>query len=283
MEKLRRRLVTLTFPPLWHHSPHHTQMNFDMSHLLQRWDYRPGEVMVRKIKGRDGTLKLQLRVDLGILQMNLDGRPDGKKPNGFPSFYDFLLRRLDDHVAKNGGDETFKLPTDSCTRLHLEALQYHHRYICLLQLEEFDAVERDSMRNLAVFDFAARYASTPELAWSLQQFRPQSIMILTRARATPLIRRRRQAKAVAEIESGIRLLNEFYDEVQRPDLQEQSIEVESLQNWLNDLRAVTPSRRRPSRREQLESQLSEAVQREDYEKAARVRDLLRNLRLPGSK
>ena len=52
-------------------------MSFDISHLLSKWDYKPGEISVRRIKGRDGQEKIQLRVDLGILQMNTEGRPDG--------------------------------------------------------------------------------------------------------------------------------------------------------------------------------------------------------------
>ena len=57
-------------------------MNFDISHLLEHWDYQPGQVVVRKFVGKDGQEKIQLRVDLGILQMNAHGRPDGKRPLG---------------------------------------------------------------------------------------------------------------------------------------------------------------------------------------------------------
>ena len=60
-------------------------MNFDISHLLEQWEYQPGQVAVRKFKGRDGVDKIQLRVDLGLLQMNAQGRPDGKRPYGHES------------------------------------------------------------------------------------------------------------------------------------------------------------------------------------------------------
>ena len=56
----------------------------------------------------------------------------------------------------------------------LEALQYHHRYICLLQLEDHSSVIRDAERNLSVFDFVTKHAENEELAWSLQQFAPSS-------------------------------------------------------------------------------------------------------------
>ncbi|MBM3848525.1 MAG: hypothetical protein FJ405_19855 [Verrucomicrobia bacterium] len=253
-------------------------MNCDISHLLERWNYRPGDVMVRKFTGKDGRVKLQLRVDLGILQMNVEGRPDGKRPNGHASFFDYLTNKLEQHIASSGTDESFKLAPEECARLHLEAMQFHHRYICLLQLEEYNAVQQDCLRNLGVFDFIERYAANPGLSWPLQQFRPQLLMILARARATPLLRKRRDEKAITEIEAAIDALNQFYAAAERPDLRDQSIEVESLQNWITDIRNSGPLRKRMTRKQSLEVQLSEAVKMEDYERAARVRDKIKGLK-----
>ena len=143
-------------------------MNFDMSHLLDKWEYRPGQVMVRKFIGKDGIEKIQLRVDLGILQMNAQGRPDGKRPMGHPSLFDFYLAK------QSTTKKDFALNAEDCSRLQLEAFQYHHRYICLLQLEDFDAVVRDADRNLKLFDFVEENSESEELAWSFQQFRPRS-------------------------------------------------------------------------------------------------------------
>src|ERR1051325_3634905 len=110
-------------------------MDFDISHLLEQWDYQPGQVVVRKFKAKDGREKIQLRVDLGLLQMNAEGRPDGKRPFGHNSLFDYYQNRLYKHLADHsGGEEVFKLKADDCSKLQLEALQYHHRYICLLQL-----------------------------------------------------------------------------------------------------------------------------------------------------
>jgi protein-arginine kinase activator protein McsA len=51
-------------------------------------------------------------------------------------------------------------------------------------------------------------------------------------------------------------------------------EVLSLENWLEEIRAKRPL----SRREKLERALHEAITSENYEKAAQVRDQLRNLK-----
>jgi hypothetical protein len=72
---------------------HIAGMDFDISQMLEQWDYRPGQVIVRKFKGRDGKEKIQLRVDLGLLQMNAEGRPDGKRPFGHSSLFDYFQAR----------------------------------------------------------------------------------------------------------------------------------------------------------------------------------------------
>ena len=52
----------------------------DIVPLLKGWDYEPGTINVRKISGIDGAPKLQMRLDLGLLQMEMTGRPDGVRP-----------------------------------------------------------------------------------------------------------------------------------------------------------------------------------------------------------
>src|SRR5712692_7204898 len=66
-------------------------MNFDISHILDQWEYQPGQVVVRRFIGRDGIEKIQLRVDLGLFQMNAHGRPDGKRPFGHPTLFDYFV------------------------------------------------------------------------------------------------------------------------------------------------------------------------------------------------
>ena len=116
-----------------------------------------------------------------------------------------------------------------------------------------------------------------DLAWTLQQFRPQVLMIHTRAVATQYLQTEEFAAAIKEIEAGIERLREFYENHSQRDLASPSAEVSALQHWLEEV-----GRKRPlSKREQLEHDLHEAVKREDYEKAAKVRDALKRLRPDG--
>ena len=207
--------------------------------------------------------------------MNVEGRPDGKRPFGHASLFEYHQARLHKHVANNqGSDAGFRLKPEECARLQLEALQYHHRYICLLQLEDYAAVVRDTERNLAVFAFVGKHAESEELAWSLQQFQPQLLMVLTRARGAQALQSEDHAMAIQHVEEGLEKIRAFYRETARSESGDHSGEVHSLENWLEEIRAKKPL----SRRERLEQALNEAVTREDYEKAAQVRDELRNLK-----
>jgi hypothetical protein len=250
-------------------------MNFDISALLNEWQYQPGQIGVRQFKGKDGTQKIQLRVDLGILQMNAHGRPDGKTPFGYES----LLEHFESRLAKyrkshKGSDDGFQLDPDACSSLQQEAIQYHHRYICLFQLDDYPGVIRDAQRNLRVFDMVDKYAGSIELSWSLQQFRPQVLMMLTRAKGSLALENGAFNQAFDAVTEGLDQIRAFYQAQGKLDLAEESNEIRSLEQWLKELQALRPK----TKREKLENALDEAIRREDYEEAAKLRDTLRNLK-----
>jgi excinuclease UvrABC helicase subunit UvrB len=99
------------------------------------------------------------------------------------------------------------------------------------------------------------------------------LMLRARARATQKLMTDDYPSAIAEIDRAIEELREFYAESSRPEWAEQSAEIQSLQNWLEEINHKRPL----SKKEQLEIDLNDAVKREDYEKAAKVRDALRKL------
>jgi hypothetical protein len=250
-------------------------MNFDISDLLSQWEYQAGQIVVRRFKGKDGKEKIQLRVDLGLLQMDAFGRPDGKKPFGHETLFEHYQNRLRKHMEEHAGSEDgFKLDAEDCSKLQQEAIQFHHRYICLFQLKDYAAVVRDTERNLAVFDFVEKYADARELALSVQQLRPQLLMMQVRAKATLALDQGDHDQAIVAVEDGLEELRQFYTRIERVDLIEQSGELQSLHAYLDEIRSTRPL----SERERLEQALEEAVTREEYEKAAALRDKLKNLK-----
>src|SRR6185503_5801203 len=74
----------------------------DITPMLRGWDYEPGTINVRKVSGLDGHPKLQMRLDLGLLQMEMTGRPDGTRPHGCESLLEYYESQLADHNRRNG-------------------------------------------------------------------------------------------------------------------------------------------------------------------------------------
>ena len=154
-----------------------------------------------------------------------------------------------------------------------EAIQYHQRYVCLLHMEDFDRVIRDTKRNLKVFEFVDQYADSDELAWSLNQYRPQLLLMEVRASGELRLRAKNHGEAIELVEQGIARIKSFFESLDRPDLVDQSDEIQQLQLWLEELREKRPL----TAKEQLEQKMAAAVEREDYEKAAEMRDAIREL------
>jgi len=244
----------------------------DMDSILREWPFEQGIVQARVIRGSDGRPKLQLRLDLGILQMEIRGRPDGQRPFGHES----LLKHYQSVAGKfekEGKGDSFKLTSEDCMKLHQEGVQYYHRYLAFFQLQNFEAVIRDTKRNLVLFDFVTRYAEKPELSIVFQQFRAYVLMMLARAQGMHAIQNKDYPLAVQHAEHGIQEIQKFAQEALPPEFLEQSAELQFLQNWVKELREQRPL----TPREKLQRQMADAISREDYERAARLRDALRAL------
>ncbi|MCC7377034.1 MAG: UvrB/UvrC motif-containing protein [Verrucomicrobiales bacterium] len=249
-------------------------MRHDLTNFLRKWDYQPGELRVRRLKGRDGREKVQLRVDLGVLQMEVDGRPDGKRPMGHDSWLQFYQSRLGEHIAEHGDDAGFDLKIEDCQRLQQEAIQYYHRYICFFQLGDHPAVLRDTERNLEVFALLEEYAESSEITESLTVFKPQVLLMRTRAQGALALEADDPRGAITAIETGVEAIRRVFRDTGQAELAEQSTEVKMLESWLQELRPHLPL----TRRERLETELNQAISREDYEKAAELRDALKRLK-----
>ena len=128
-------------------------MSLDLNSLLKDWPHESGAIKVRKVSGLDGREKLQLRIDLGLLQMEMDGRPDGQRPHNCESYLVYHQRRAL-RAAERGED--YELTPEQCGELQQEGIQYYHRYLSLFQIDEFEGVIRDTQRNPRPLHFRRR-------------------------------------------------------------------------------------------------------------------------------
>lgn len=248
-------------------------MSDDIGPILKNWKYTPNDINVRIIDGVDGRQKLQMRLDLGILQMELDGRPDGKRPHRFDSFLSYYESKVKLAQSEGGSSKKFRLTPVDCLRLQQEAIQFYHRYLALMKLGDYPRVVRDTGRNLRVFDFVTKYADNEDIEWSFNQYRPYVVMMNSRALASISLEKNNYPEALKIIQNAIDTINKIYDE-NEDRLGDERFEVEFLEKWAEELAEKKPE----SKQEKLSKALAEAIRKEEYELAAKLRDDIRALR-----
>jgi hypothetical protein len=246
-------------------------MSLDLNTLLKDWPHETGAIKVRKVPGLDGREKLQLRIDLGLLQMEMEGRPDGQRPHNCDSLLVYHQRRA--ARAEERGNP-YELTPEQCGELQQEGIQYYHRYLSLFQIEEFEGVVRDTQRNLDLFTFVDDHTEREDLVWSFQQFRPYVLMMSTRAKVSILLADGQFSDAIREIEGGRDRISEFYQHSAFPEMEAKSSEIAFLDEWLEEVRAKRPL----SKLELMEREMERAIAGELYERAAELRDAIRQFK-----
>ena len=245
-------------------------MSKDITPILNGWDHDPEEFQVRIVAGVDGRDKLQRRLDLGLIQMELVGRPDGQRPHGFDSLLDF-------HEAKareSSIPDDYQLDSEACADLMREGVQYYHRYLAAYHLRRFDLVSRDTSRNLRLFAFAVKHAADRRDKVQFDQYRPYVTMMKARALSSEAMERNDHATALMTLDEGIEGIRAFLRDYEQ---EEDQFECRELSKLLRIRREIEQSRP-VGPAERLEQQLELAVSLENYEEAARIRDQIARLR-----
>lgn len=245
-------------------------MENDIGPLLKKWKYMPNDINVRIIKGQGGKPKLQMRLDLGILQMELEGRPDGRRPHRFDSYLTYYEQKAMKSRIQDG--QRFILQPMDCMLLQQEAIQFYHRYLALMKLGDFKRVTRDTSRNLEVFNFVMKHTDDEEILWSFEQYRPYVIMMNTRANASLNLDKGNYNAALASIKKGIVELKKYYERYD-DRVGADRYELEFLTEWADEIKTNKPL----SEREKIQQQMERAIKEEEYEHAARLRDKLKGL------
>jgi len=231
-----------------------------LDHILVEWHYSPGQLLVRQVQGADGREVLQMRVDLGILQLECTGRPDGVKPEGFDTYYDYLVS-----LARKEG-ELYQLDEESCHEIDREFYQFYHRRICWLNFKRYAEVVRDSEHTLALMDFSTAHSPDPE--WSLlhEQYRPFVMFHMIQAKALIALESTNPALAIENIDSGLGELAKVFEKHNASE----HFEKDAFVNKLREMRASISEHHKlgPT----LSERLAKAIATENYELAAELRD-----------
>lgn len=252
-------------------------MSHDISHILESWEFDPDRTY-RRIIGDDGREKVQVRVDnaafQGVLQMQMDGRPDGRRPYGHDFAFDYYRLALKRYEKANGSAEGFTLDESSCDELFDESMRIYNRYIFLLQLQDYPRVVRDTERNMELFRFVNRFAEREEDSLHLERWWPYILRMNGTARAMLAIKDERDFDTALEI---IADTSEKIENLEEVEAEEFSVERERSRKALEDMARSIRATKPRTEAEKLRNELEEAVAQERFEEAAQLRDRLRDM------
>ncbi len=247
-------------------------MESDIGPLLGEWEYSPGELSVRKIDGgRDGQ-KIQIRMDLGLMQLEWSGRPDAIRPHGYASLLDYYQEKK----AEREGDQgpgTFSLSREDCWDLAQEARKYYWRRISFFELKEYQRAEEDAKHNLKILDMCYDYAENDEDRQLAEQYRVFVTGHRIQARALAYLDEDGHEEAVEEIRQGIVEIEAFLEKIGQLDHLDDCPELLFLREWESEVETNRPR----SPRERLVAELQAAVEADKFELAASLRDRLHSL------
>jgi hypothetical protein len=248
--------------------------DFDLRQLLQSWPFDP-ENDARFLRVPDGREVLQVRTPLGIEQIEVDGRPDGLRPYGMESSLAYQLKRLEE-ARTAGRDGDFELTADECAELFDEGTLYYLRYIRFFQLRDWARTMRDTARNLSLFDLVRLYAQREEDQQFLEKWRPYILRVNSTAAAMLELDADAYDAALKSLQDSIKQIEAL------PELDDETFTFERERSLgaLRELAGQIQSQKPVSELENLQRQLEAAVDAQEFERAAELRDKIRELKKP---
>jgi len=173
-------------------------MRRDIDEALHGWPYEPETGEGRRSRDSSpgtGENVLQIRIELGLLQLEVEGRPDGVRPHSFPTFprlppppgLDEKLcpewRQIPlEHVARNTAPRPIARSSNSPTGGW-----------AWLSLQRYDKALQDANHSISLMDFVRKYASDVDYVANLERLR--GLVLLHQAQASVAIAlERKQAR-----------------------------------------------------------------------------------------
>jgi hypothetical protein len=245
----------------------------DITPLVRGWDFDPAQVTARlvEVDSREEQ-EVQLRLDLGILQMRLNGRPDGETPHGYESALKYYRQKI--LTERKIG---YRLDGDACAELQQECVQVYYRYLALMVLKDYDRVIRDTTHSLEIFELVEKYSDSEDIIWDFLQFKPYVIMMHTRAKAEQLSEDLDLPCAIEQIEIGMSEIEAFLIKMEDdPDYVNECQELVMLEEMIRDLKERGPEENPVVA---LKQKLQHAIRMENYEEAAQLRDSIREMEM----
>ena len=167
-----------------------------------------------------------------ISRIYATGRPDGMRPHGVDSYYDYFFAKLREYEEEQGTREGFQLESEEWETLFEESFHRYTRYLLFAGIKRWKDVQRDTAANIAVTNLAREYAPS-EVAWRSYQYKGYMLMMHSIANAELSLQEDDTATALQHIDTGIQQIGEFCGEC----LREEQGEAENItrERYLSNL------------------------------------------------
>ncbi|MYE88729.1 DNA helicase UvrBC [Candidatus Poribacteria bacterium] len=149
-----------------------------------------------------------------ISRIYTSGRPDGKKPHGRESYYEYFCEQLEDYKQQHGSDEGFGLTPEDWRVLFRESYDRYTRYLLFAGIKRWADVKRDTNTNLAVTNMAKKFAPS-EVAWESYQYKGYMLMMNSMANAELCLMEDDRPGALDQVNLGIQRIGKFCGECLR--------------------------------------------------------------------
>lgn len=144
------------------------------------------------------------------------GRPDGTRPHGMDSYYQYYLGKLEKYEEDNGKRDGFELTEEDWENMFEESFYRYTRYLLFSGIKRWQDVKRDTDTNLSVTNLAREFAPAA-IAWRSYQFKGYMIMMNCIAKAELSLQEDDSDAALQHIDLGIQQIGEFCGECLREE------------------------------------------------------------------
>ncbi len=215
--------------------------------------------------------KIRVVSERGTFYLDVDGRPDGNEP----VLPEYLNKKK--QIAADGCG-CLMLDDADVQRLSQEAFLYRLRREYFFKIGDFTRAVRDVNTGIQIIELITAHAVNSELCAFFLQFRPDQEIFRRTSEAKLAIRQKDYMLARQRIELAAAFLQEIArvhpDNFPASWLEKRLQQLKKVydeigETWENDL---SPLRNSPL---SLEEQLQVAIAAEEYERAAHLRDLIR--------
>ena len=242
----------------------------DIGSILKNWPYDP-QNSIRKVidpgawrKSRCVWTKARFKA---YCKWNWTADPTARSPTIRPLSWT-IKELLQKHVGASGSTAGFNLDEHACSEIFDESRRIYERYVFLLQIRDYSRVVRDTERNMDVFRFVNRYAERGEDRKNLEKWWPYILRIHAVARVMI-------ATQQEDYDTALEIIHDAQTKIanlEGVEAEEFEMEKKRSQDSLRELEDEILSKRPQSPAEKLKEELAQAVEEEDFERAAAIRD-----------